>query len=310
VCCDHAVCVMWPCCLCAVTMLSVSCDHAVCVLWPCCLCPVTMLSVCCDHAVCVLWPCCLCHVTMLSVCCDHAVCVMWPCCLCAVTMLSVYSMTWPTSPRAVLCWTATPTCPRPTACSHSRWDSPWHFLSQFIFVFDLYEWKVFVFKYFPKVFDFFKYFFKYIVSINISASRSHIITFTATSPNSANYWWRHLTAGVPMALAVTTTFVCSEPEDGLAPDSDHRSLSPLFISQTPSWHHAILVSWLTLKLRCYIPHKILAVISSVSSEGSICILLWISWLNLSNKQIMAFTSVDRGFWVSCHCDVVSNNNTP
>ena len=28
-----------------------------------------------------------------------------------------------------------------------------------------------------------------------------------------------------MALAVTTTFVCSEPEDGLAPDSDHRSIS-------------------------------------------------------------------------------------
>ena len=38
----------------------------------------------------------------------------------------------------------------------------------------------------------FKYFLKHIVSINISVSRSHVmpaklITFTATSPNSANY---------------------------------------------------------------------------------------------------------------------------
>ena len=102
----------------------------------------------------------------------------------------------------------------------------------------------------------FKYLFKYIVSINISVTRSplmpvKLITFTGTSPNSDNYWWRHLTAGVPMALAVTTTFVCSEPEDGLASDSDHRSISPLFFSQTPSWHQAILVFWLTLKLSCH-----------------------------------------------------------
>ena len=43
-----------------------------------------------------------------------------------------------------------------------------------------------------------------------------------------------------MALAVTTTFAW--PEDGLAPDSDHRIISPLFFSQAPSWHQAILVS--------------------------------------------------------------------
>ena len=48
-------------------------------------------------------------------------------------------------------------------------------------------------KYFCKIFVFeFKYFFKYIVSINILFSLSHImpaklITITATSPNSANY---------------------------------------------------------------------------------------------------------------------------
>ena len=54
-----------------------------------------------------------------------------------------------------------------------------------------------------------------------------------------------------MALAMTTTFVCSEPEDGLAPDSDHRSMSPLFFSQAPNWHQVILVSWLTLKLSCH-----------------------------------------------------------
>ena len=44
----------------------------------------------------------------------------------------------------------------------------------------------------------FKYFFKYIVSSNISFSQSYIlpaklVTFTATSPNSANY----ITADIP-----------------------------------------------------------------------------------------------------------------
>ena len=98
-----------------------------------------------------------------------------------------------------------------------------------------------------------------------------------------------------MTLAVTTTFVCSEPEDGLAPYSDHRSISPLFFSQVPSRHQAILVSWLTLKFICH-TYKILAVISSVSSEGNIDILLWTSWFNITIKQhILAFTSVDRGF---------------
>ena len=38
-----------------------------------------------------------------------------------------------------------------------------------------------------------------------------------------------------MALAVTTTFVCSEPEDGLAPDSDYRSISPLLFSLAPGY---------------------------------------------------------------------------
>ena len=50
-----------------------------------------------------------------------------------------------------------------------------------------------------------------------------LITFIPTSPNSANYWWRHLTADVPHGPAVTITFVCSEPDDRLAPD-------PLFFS--------------------------------------------------------------------------------
>ena len=34
-----------------------------------------------------------------------------------------------------------------------------------------------------------------------------------------------------MALSVTTTFVCSEPEYTLTHDSDHRSISPLFFSK-------------------------------------------------------------------------------
>ena len=66
-----------------------------------------------------------------------------------------------------------------------------------------------------------------------------------------------------MAQAVTTTFVCSESEDGV---------SPLFFSQAPSWHQAILFSSWAVTF----PHKILAVISNVSSEGNIGILLWTS----------------------------------
>ena len=83
-----------------------------------------------------------------------------------------------------------------------------------------------------------------------------------------------------MALAVTTTFVCSEPEDGLAPDSDHRSISPLFFSQASSWHQAVLVSWLTLKLSCHTSSQDPC---SVSSEGNVGILLWTSWLNITNN---------------------------
>ena len=53
----------------------------------------------------------------------------------------------------------------------------------------------------------------------------------------------------------------------------------LFFSQGSIWHQVILVSWLTLKL--ILPHNILAMISSVSSEGNIgVILLWTSWLNI------------------------------
>ena len=63
---------------------------------------------------------------------------------------------------------------------------------------------------------------------------------------------------------------------------DHMSISALFFSQTPNWHQAILVSWLSFKLSCHTSS--LAVISTVSSEGNIGILLWISWLNLTNKQ--------------------------
>ena len=52
----------------------------------------------------------------------------------------------------------------------------------------------------------------------------------------------------------------------------------LFFSQAAIWHQTILVSWLTLKLS--LPHNILTVNSSVSSEGNIVILLWTSWLNI------------------------------
>ena len=54
-----------------------------------------------------------------------------------------------------------------------------------------------------------------------------------------------------MAQTATTTYVCSEPDGGLALNSDHRSISPLFFSQTPSWQRAILVSRLSFMLSCH-----------------------------------------------------------
>ena len=52
-----------------------------------------------------------------------------------------------------------------------------------------------IFKYFTKIL------FKYIITINISVSRSDVmpaklIIFNVTSPNSANYSWRNLTSGL------------------------------------------------------------------------------------------------------------------
>ena len=144
--------------------------------------------------------------------------------------------------------------------------------------------------------------FKIHIDCKVNVSFTQQLTITEDT-------WQHVS---PVALAVTTTSVCSEPEDGLAPGSDHRSISPLFFSQTPSWHQAILVSRLSFKLSCWavtLPHKIPAVISIVSCKGNIGILLWISWRNLTNKQTTC-TSVNRGFCFSYHCDVVSNNNTP
>ena len=72
-------------------------------------------------------------------------------------------------------------------------------------------------------------------------------------PNSVHYRRRHLAAEDPMALAMTTTFVCSEPEAGLASGSDHwsKSLCSLARFQATASYH----------------------------EDSITILLWISWLN-------------------------------
>ena len=89
-----------------------------------------------------------------------------------------------------------------------------------------------------------------------------LITFTATSPNSANYCWRYLTSDVLHGPAVTTIFVCSEPEDGLAP-----KLAPGYSGFLDDFE-MLAVTLL------HLTHKILAVISSVSSEGNIGILLW------------------------------------
>ena len=57
--------------------------------------------------------------------------------------------------------------------------------------------------------------------------------------------------------------------------NNNTPISLLFFSQASIWHQVILVSWLTLKLS--LPHNILAMISSVFSEGNIgIILLWTS----------------------------------
>ena len=45
----------------------------------------------------------------------------------------------------------------------------------------------------------------------------------------------------------------------------------LFFSQASSWHQVILVSWLTLNLS--LPHSMVAMINSVSSEGNIGVIL-------------------------------------
>ena len=85
-----------------------------------------------------------------------------------------------------------------------------------------------------------------------------------------------------MAMAVTKKCVYSEPEV-LAPESDHRSISPLFLVRLQA---GTRLFWTPVCLSCravIISHKILAVINIVSSEGNIGKLLWISWLNLTNN---------------------------
>ena len=89
-----------------------------------------------------------------------------------------------------------------------------------------------------------------------------------------------MSAGVPWLWQWPQLLFAQSHEDGLAPDSDHRTVSPLFFSQAPSWRHTILISWLTLKLS---HHRSLAV-SLLKSEGNIGILLWTSWLNLINNK--------------------------
>ena len=80
----------------------------------------------------------------------------------------------------------------------------------------------------------FKYVFKDIVSINISVSRSHVmpaklINFTATSLNSANYTVLLKTFNGRHSHGPGSDHDLCLPEDGLAPDSDHRSIIPFVL---------------------------------------------------------------------------------
>ena len=91
----------------------------------------------------------------------------------------------------------------------------------------------------------FKYFFKYIISNKISVSRSHVmpvklITFTAS-------------------LQVT-----------LHPPNFKVLITEDTWQQVWGCHSSWAVT---------LPHKILAVIGKVSSDGNIDILLWSSWLH-------------------------------
>ena len=140
---------------------------------------------------------------------------------------------------------------------------------------------LFVFRYFPKVFDILK--FIQLLFQNDSLCQYQHFCFTITcnachtdylhciSPNQLisrfNTHLRQLCCvchrtvliieedtwqqGSPRALAVSTTFVCLEPEDGLAPDNNHWSIYPLFFSQAPSWHQAIMASRLSFKLSIF-----------------------------------------------------------
>ena len=68
----------------------------------------------------------------------------------------------------------------------------------------------------------------------------------------------------------------------------------LFFSQGSIWHQVILVSWLTLKLS--LPHNMVAMISSVSSEGNIGVIIFYYYgpPGVTYKQyILAFTSFSQ-----------------
>ena len=112
--------------------------------------------------------------------------------------------------------------------------------------------QVIVFKHFPKVFDFSNYFQilsqthcqyqHFCFKITCNACQTD---YPVPSPNSANYWWRHLTAGVPMALPVTRTFVCSVPEDWITPDWDvsQNPLSSLIRLQAGMCYSSLLADF-------------------------------------------------------------------
>ena len=126
-----------------------------------------------------------------------------------------------------------------------------------------------------------------------SVSRSYddvmaakLITFTATSPNSANYWWRHVTAVVPHGPGSNHNFGLLRARGWISTWQWPISIGQYipFVLQLGSrlfW----FPGWLWSRA-VTLPHKILAVISIVSHN--IDILLWTSlplWVDVFESVV-------------------------
>ena len=114
-----------------------------------------------------------------------------------------------------------------------------------------------------KVFDTFKYVFKYIVSITISVSWSHVmsaklITFTANHLSPNNFHWLQLYCVFHPTVLIIEESTWQQVSNVCLLRAIwwistwqwlYTSISPFFFSQAPSWHQAILFYRLPFKKR-------------------------------------------------------------